>query len=47
MSYSIKARKQKFIKSYGFLSLVEDINKNISSKCGQWRFNQTKKSTSE
>ena len=44
MRYSIEPRERIYVKGYGFLSFAKNMGKSLSSKCGQKRLDNAKKS---
>ena len=47
MCYSIEPGDRRYVKDYGFLSLVGNIGKNISSKYSQKLVDSAKKSATD
>ena len=47
MRYSIEPRDRIYVKGYGFLSFAKNMDKSLSNKYGQKRFDSAKKSTTD
>ena len=47
MIYSIEPRDSKYIRGYGFLSFMKNIDKNLSNKHDQKLLDSAKKSTTD